>query len=153
MYREEFPSCPACEGKLDPAGARLVCGSCGGVFVPQSQLADMFAEMSPDDARPFSERLLPREDADLARTCPKCSVPMNKAWLEQVAVDICSEHGVWFDANELAWVLETDGVAWANRNPSYRDQRERDRPPARAGVPEAPGLRRTFWQKFFGLYY
>lgn len=145
MFREDFPSCPACEHKLDPVGPRLRCGGCEGVLVPYAQLTELFSQMTPDDDRTANERVRPRSTTTPPRACPRCKQPMAAATLEQIEVDACTEHGVWFDINELGWVLEM-------QTPERSTSGERGRPPPlkRAGLPEPPPRVKTWWQKFFG---
>jgi Zn-finger nucleic acid-binding protein len=142
VLRDDFPDCPACDGKLEPAAARLRCGACDGVLIPIDQLVDMLHVTAPDDARPLAERLTSREGA--RRACPRCRSAMQPAALEDIPLDWCAEHGVWFDAHELAWVLELDSLAYGRRHHRPHNGRGgQPAPPDRVGIPAPP--RRRGW--------
>jgi Zn-finger nucleic acid-binding protein len=150
MLRDEFPTCPSCTYKLDPVGPRLRCGGCEGLFVPHGHLAEMFELAAPDTMLPPAVRPARRAEQ---RPCPRCKVPMAPSTLEGIEVDACDDHGVWFDFNELAWVLEMIGLDYSQRNPSaaHTGRGGKPHPPSRAGLPVPPPLRRSWWQKFFGI--
>ncbi len=47
-----------------------------------------------------------REQVEVsARHCPQCQTPMRLMLLDDVEVDSCRQHGVWFDVSELQRVL------------------------------------------------
>ena len=43
---------------------------------------------------------------DRVRTCPECATSMQHVKLGTVQLDRCEQHGVWFDAHELAALLK-----------------------------------------------
>ena len=46
---------------------------------------------------------------DIAIHCPKCDGTLMEADYEKIKIDVCNKcHGVWFDAGELAQVIEKD---------------------------------------------
>ena len=104
--------CPSCgDATLREHAARLLCDRCGGIMMALE-----------DVDRAILERAGSRPDiaflGELAgkRTCPRCSQPMTtlrvKVTLHGRAItpgpelDRCADHGVWFDGNELAEVLD-----------------------------------------------
>jgi Zn-finger nucleic acid-binding protein len=107
--------CPRCKCLLDPVeleGTPLdECGSCGGVFV-EGWVLDRIVEAR--ELRLSLALSLPVREVVLERVvrylpCPKCAVQMNRKIFGRssgVVVDVCKQHGMWFDAGELAAVLE-----------------------------------------------
>jgi Zn-finger nucleic acid-binding protein len=126
------------------------------VFVPPKHLDEMFEATSPDESHPVAERLAPRPATPDAkpRHCPHCASVMAPALLMRIEVEHCAQHGVWFDMDELAWVLEMDGLEFSRRVPSYHDGRggrgAKPPPLRRAGMSEPPPLKKSWWQKFLG---
>ncbi len=107
--------CPRCRDVLideEYAGTPLdECAACGGVFV-EGWVLDRLVEAR--DARvsltiSLPVRPIPREREVRYLRCPQCAVQMNRKIYGRssgVVVDVCKRHGVWFDAGELAAVLE-----------------------------------------------
>ncbi|MFT3764583.1 MAG: zf-TFIIB domain-containing protein [Minicystis sp.] len=117
--------CPGCTGPLhafrSERGVLHDCGTCNGQLVEHALLVDMIAHRqargaarpstgSPAAARAVAVRYVP---------CPVCGALMNRRNFGRasgVIVDICKEHGTWFDAGELPRVLlfaEAAGAAKA----------------------------------------
>lgn len=104
--------CPHCRKKLVGVVAKGVeldgCGGCGGIWVnngsARSVLANpeaVFAELAQragDNARNRSVRA--KNPA-----CPVCTAVLDNVKTHGIAVDVCSEHGTWFDAFELSQLL------------------------------------------------
>jgi Zn-finger nucleic acid-binding protein len=111
-------ACPRCSGALEPVrlGENRLreCAGCGGLWVDNrtflaichdhERVAPLLA------ARPHPG---PGTDAGLLRVeyarCPVCRGLMNRlnfARVSGVVVDVCREHGTWFDAGELQRVVE-----------------------------------------------
>jgi Zn-finger nucleic acid-binding protein len=71
----------------------------------------------------FLTRLLrvttPAADVDLAPAidCPVCNQALRREMLDDLALDVCAEHGMWFDKWELSEVLHAD----MNPEPRSRD--------------------------------
>lgn len=119
--------CPACgDGRplrsraLDGAGVAVAeCGICGGFWV-EREVFEVLArrarekslpELGPAGERPSGPAAPPR--GSLYRPCPSCRRLMNrKNWGRKsgIIVDVCREHGAWFDLDELerllAWIRE-----------------------------------------------
>src|SRR5205809_453798 len=115
-YRNDpRPLCPRCEGQLDAEQHEGMpfeaCRQCGGVFIPPETLNRVSAAKDtplslcaaiPD--RPFV-----RETAVRYLACPTCTKVMNRrvfARVSGVIIDVCREHGAWFDAGELQAVID-----------------------------------------------
>jgi Zn-finger nucleic acid-binding protein len=93
--------CPGCGKALTEAGFTDRCPSCDGAWVHEDALVGMLQERTSTLVfLPWMPR-----PKDLERKCAVCSKPMQMVNLGSVALDRCAEHGVWFDAHELATLL------------------------------------------------
>jgi Zn-finger nucleic acid-binding protein len=116
--------CPAC-GKGSCLGHRqigevalLECQRCGGFWVGRNVFEHLVEEashgVSSEDVRlqsrqPSAATLDSGQPGNaLYRQCPVCGELMNRyhyAHRSGVIIDSCRDHGVWFDADELANIL------------------------------------------------
>ena len=116
-YREspEPPPCPACGAGLRDFRGRLCCDACGGMLVELDDLtAAINDHLQQQTGAPSTLRFVDVEAGN--RTCPRCNAPMTTCHLVvdvntkhpkmRPTLDRCATHGVWFDANDLAEVLE-----------------------------------------------
>ncbi len=119
--------CPRCRTPLEASGAGAwdraappelgrgedlrvrECPRCGGMFVPPDALLEIlcYAEL----AGPFPEGAR-RPAVGLGEVtyvpCPRCHTSMNRVnfgKLSGVIVDVCRDHGTWFDGGELTRVI------------------------------------------------
>jgi Zn-finger nucleic acid-binding protein len=93
--------CPGCGEALDTAGFTDRCPACEGAWVNEDALVGMLQERTSTLVfLPWQPRAKDNE-----RTCAQCRKPMQHANLGTVLLDRCPEHGVWFDADELAALL------------------------------------------------
>jgi Zn-finger nucleic acid-binding protein len=119
----ELP-CPACGGdrKLvrrqlgDTDAALFDCEACGGIWV-EKQVFDVLADRARTDTLPdLSLRPAAGKPAvapapaqgAFYRSCAQCGARMNRRnWGQKsgVIVDVCHNHGVWFDLDELDRLL------------------------------------------------
>lgn len=110
-------SCPRCPTAMQ---SRVIsdfsieeCPTCEGVFLDGNALAALVAEPERGDAllaalprRPHS--VLPR-DGKLYVKCPTCSTIMNRkqfATAAGIVIDVCRDHGTFFDAGELCAIVD-----------------------------------------------
>jgi len=120
-YRDVPPSsvalgrCPRCGPELeqvDYADTQLdECPRCTGVFVEAWILDRLVAARAARIALGVSLPVRPRHRETQVRylRCPRCSTQMNRTVFGRssgVVVDVCKTDGIWFDAGELAAVLE-----------------------------------------------
>ena len=113
--------CPACRKPLSQleVGSVLLeeCAVCRGSWVD----ADTFEQLCEDrqDQAAISGRaaVVPPAAPPPSRRsyipCPECKklmLPMNFAKRSGVVIDVCREHGVWFDTEELCQVLRFIGA-------------------------------------------
>jgi Zn-finger nucleic acid-binding protein len=85
----------------------LACDACGGVWTDAPtarhivtlvdreivRLASAVAELAGDGPTP-----LPSPDA---RRCPICARPLAPVKAARVTIDVCPDHGTWFDRDEV----------------------------------------------------
>jgi Zn-finger nucleic acid-binding protein len=106
-------SCPTCRrpfsGFTGGAGKLSECTACGGQFVEHALLKELLERR--EVLRGVVEN--PRRSNLLGQTvrylpCPACGSVMNRKNFGEssgIVVDVCTAHGVWFDAGELPRVL------------------------------------------------
>lgn len=136
-------ACPRCFiglelSREENGGEFLYCIGCHGCFVPSGDwgvLVDDAAHKTDDAPLAGAElKVLPPEQglshgALHERVgCPVCRTDMERANLPQSneTVDICSIHGIWFDAAELSAVLrESASAPGDSEAPTDRKGRQR----------------------------
>lgn len=93
--------CPSCGEPLDTAGRTDRCKKCDGAWIGEDALVGMLQERTSTLVfLPWQPR-----EKDNERTCAACGKPMQWVNLGSVKLDRCPDHGVWFDADELAALL------------------------------------------------
>ncbi|MCC7540612.1 MAG: zf-TFIIB domain-containing protein [Deltaproteobacteria bacterium] len=137
-------ACPRCASKLvDVRGDSLSleeCPKCGGVFVDHDTIARLATDPGRrGDARAGAGVTLERTSIEPGLEtvryvrCPMCEKLMNRKNYGEVSgviVDVCRDHGVWFDAGELTRVvefIEKGGLEKARRVRNERDDDARRR--------------------------
>lgn len=110
-------ACPQCEGRRlysrrldDAAVTALECRVCAGFWVGVSAFHDL---LDSEAKRPTGVTAVHRaaepERGQRYRKCPHCAGLMVRRNLgggqSGVVIDVCGEHGLWFDADELARAL------------------------------------------------
>lgn len=145
--------CPACriafEQYAGDSGSLFDCTRCGAQFVEHALLKSLFERQAVYtlQSRRNAERVSSREPV-VYRPCPFCHTIMNRKNFGRssgVVVDICSRHGVWFDAGELPRVIDfvrSGGLVRAEQ--AERVERQASRRAARAAdlTPDS----RTFFE-------
>jgi Zn-finger nucleic acid-binding protein len=95
------------------------CGSCHGVWVSRESIDRMVAShaddslllaLAPGIAATRAARAVGVGDTNVRyRPCPECSTIMNRvnyARISGIIVDVCRDHGTWFDVHELPALLD-----------------------------------------------
>jgi Zn-finger nucleic acid-binding protein len=101
-YKNQTLACPSClDQPLGFQADRWTCAVCTGTFVQ----ADAVVAMMMDIRGSYWE-LPPIAVKTGSRQCPVCRTALAVGELEGVTVDRCAEHGIWFDAGELAASLK-----------------------------------------------
>ncbi len=110
--------CPLCEQRLVTATVLDVslsgCGGCGGIWIDNQSAQKIvaspdavFADLAMRAARHAKHSLFPGGRAPGRRKCPTCEVTLDKITSHQVELDVCSQHGTWFDAGELKRLVQS----------------------------------------------
>lgn len=125
-------ACPRCGGSLSARRYQELdvdeCDACGGFMVsPRTIDRIVTARDAATGLRlALPSRPLNREASVRYIRCPECQKSMNRqafGRISGVVVDVCKEHGVWFDPGELGEVLafvERGGLTRARE----REERE-----------------------------
>lgn len=100
--------CPSCGDALAGAGI-LACGRCEGAFFTERALAHLLDEAVADVGAPHGEHVRvsspPVLHAEVRYlSCPMCGERMNRTIFAKksgIVVDVCPNHGTWFDAGEV----------------------------------------------------
>lgn len=90
------------------------CPSCEGIWADTASLQQICVDREQQSAVLGVARTLPTEANNLELNvryvpCPACSKLMNRvafARCSHVVVDVCKEHGTWFDKDELRRIVE-----------------------------------------------
>ncbi len=110
-YRDGELACPACRDvRVRPYRGRHVCDRCGGIQLPLADLGEALADLTGVDAA-----LAFVDEQPGTRRCPQCKALMTTCHVivtiaddvmkTKPTLDRCADHGVWFDADELAAVF------------------------------------------------
>ena len=109
------PRCPACGAALEGVVAYPLvvstCRPCGGIWLSNETATRALRWHNPNLLRTALElatkATAPSRDGQVKRLCATCRAPMlaTPMWDERVLIDICAEHGTFFDPGELEKVL------------------------------------------------
>jgi Zn-finger nucleic acid-binding protein len=106
-------SCPRCDSPLFEGRASdvvlLGCGECAGIWLDnesaQLALKSMDRRITELSQRASSHaHAAPAKDARIH--CPACKKSMPRVSRSGVDLDVCIEHGTWFDRGELVQIIE-----------------------------------------------
>lgn len=110
-------SCPRCTGRFTPVRVGdvelLECGDCGGAWMHPGPFERVCAEREAQAevlSRSLAESRPATREAEKVRylPCPECQKPMNRvnfARYSGVIMDVCKEHGTFFDRDELRRIV------------------------------------------------
>ena len=103
-FRDELAECPRCGKPLDPGADRVNCENCRGVLIADKHVLQVVIDTinQPLDALPLDDRTAREPNL----ICPACRNPMAPHSLYGIAVDRCETHGLWFDGDELAQMMQ-----------------------------------------------
>lgn len=137
-------NCPRCRTPLNvqQAGNLVMncCYQCGGLFLDGVASKRVVAAVDPNaiaTANQVSQGARGAVATDAVAPCPGCEKALERMPIPaaNVTVDVCREHGVWFDRDELQRVVQAVGPA--------SQQAPAAPPPAPAPLPQqqlAPGM-------------
>jgi len=92
--------CSACGAPLTVTSVWLQCTSCRGIFIGFDRLREL-VEMLEVANVPTSFPRLETTPTLLPRLCPNCGFAMQQHEFFRQSVDVCLDHGIWFDVPEL----------------------------------------------------
>lgn len=114
------------------------CPRCGGMFVPRDALAEILCNAEASGALPAGPAKWSGETGDVRYVpCPQCHASMNRVNFGKVSgviVDVCRQHGTWFDAGELTRVVAFASSGGLTRT---REREKEEKQAARALAQEA----------------
>jgi Zn-finger nucleic acid-binding protein len=108
-------TCPQCKDPLVTITheeiSALACRGCGGAWIATDTMDRVTYALDPssievgDEAAGLARMAFPPHAA--SPPCPVCHAPMSTLTLggTHVEVDVCKEHGTWFDRGELQTVI------------------------------------------------
>lgn len=111
-------SCPGCKCKLfhtSVGDAHLdQCHACGGVWVAQTEFEKIAGDREErGEVLGTLPMVAPKQEIKLEevhyRPCPSCGKLMNRTnygHTSGVVLDLCKDHGLWFDRDKLRRVLQ-----------------------------------------------
>ena len=168
----EGPPCPACGGDhrlvsrslgTEERTAISECLRCGGLWVEREVFEALAArarqgkvpDLGPEPAAPpgAEDPTVPHSTpaataAPLYRPCVICGALMNRRNYERksgVILDICRDHGVWFDLDELSRLLRWIHSGGADRAAALTAQEERSAARTAHLFPPAWEAEETAW--------
>lgn len=138
----ELP-CPKCEielGKISVGKAILCeCSKCEGLWLDTLSFQEICTDRE-QQAAVFGTTIVlppaPLPDKVRYVKCPQCRELMqrvNFASCSGVVIDVCREHGSWFDAKELQRIIQfirAGGMDHAREKQIHELEKARQRPPA-----------------------
>lgn len=128
--------CPRCAGRLVERSYAdlevLDCAGCAGLFVDLEAMHRLKSPEGRELRLALPKRVRVAESEVRYLPCPSCGTTMNRTVfgrMSGVIVDVCPDHGVWFDAGEINAVIdfiESGGVERAERK-AREDRAEENR--------------------------
>ncbi|MFO0617775.1 MAG: zf-TFIIB domain-containing protein [Polyangiaceae bacterium] len=106
--------CPHCRRRLATVRVKDVelngCGACGGIWVDNASAQNLVKApdaVFEDLATRCAAGARNRSKRAAAPVCARCRVPLDPAKNGQLELDVCTLHGTWFDAFELAGLIRS----------------------------------------------
>ncbi len=110
-YRDPDRPCPACDQPLRLYQTRLVCDACHGIMCTLEDLAAAIYDLTS-----LTPQFAWKHEQPGLRTCPQCHAVMTRCKIiieldgarehPKPLLERCPTHGVWFDHDQLAMVIE-----------------------------------------------
>ncbi len=86
------------------------CGGCGGIWIDNAGARHVVAHPEPIFGE-LANRCAANAKGQFRRAdrpqCPVCPAVLDQVMTHNIQLDICPDHGTWFDANELFLLVET----------------------------------------------
>jgi len=86
----------------------LGCGVCGGIWLDNDaaqKVTHHYSDHVVRMAERASQSAQRKPDVRSAAKCAQCRTEMDRRTFGMVSVDVCGEHGTWFDAGELSTLV------------------------------------------------
>ena len=106
--------CPHCRSRLVTVRAGVVdlsgCGRCGGIWVGNDSARTLISSpqrVVVELANRASSNARGGVPKSATPTCPVCTACLDPAKAHGIEIDICPEHGTWFDTYELQAFVRT----------------------------------------------
>jgi Zn-finger nucleic acid-binding protein len=144
--------CPGCKSPLVTTSVGGVsldqCHTCGGLWVGQHNFEELAADRAERGeilgALPGAgPRVAVPLEAVHYRPCPQCGQLMNRTnygRISGVVLDVCKDHGLWFDKDKLRQVLAFIDGGGLEKSRAQQVQLDTERVrQAATGAPMAPG--------------
>ncbi len=107
--------CPRCSGTFSQEVYETVlidrCNSCQGIWLDTDELGKILQFEEKKFTPQFVRKAIresfagvPEKEVQSVELCPKCGKamnPLNFSYSSGVIIDVCKEHGTWFDKDEL----------------------------------------------------
>jgi Zn-finger nucleic acid-binding protein len=106
-------ACPRCSRQLHVAQVSGVtlhgCGACGGLWLDNASTTQVLARINPQvvSLAQLAAKNAPQQaDLQAPVRCPACNKELRRVsgGAPSLLIDICEEHGTWFDRDELQQV-------------------------------------------------
>ena len=132
--------CPRCQVNMEALTLGKThlreCPKCQGIWADTGSLQQIYADKEQQAAVLGTAAPLPQQAPGFETSfryvpCPVCQKLMNRvnfAHCSHVIVDVCREHGTWFDKDELRRIVEFirgGGLEQARADEIYQLERER----------------------------
>jgi len=128
--------CPRCDSKLFGANTGAItihgCGMCGGIWLDNAASKRVVERMEPvaldlaDCASSRAQHTVDKTETGIP--CAVCGQAMQRTRVAEatVDVDICPEHGTWFDCDEMQRVMRSFDRARWSRSRGERPEQDID---------------------------
>jgi len=102
----------------------LGCGTRGGIWLDNDaaqRVTQHFSERVIQLANAATQSAQRRPDVRAVAKCGACRTEMKRRTFGEISIDYCEAHGTWFDAGELAAMLEPMRPVPQYPQPVYQD--------------------------------
>jgi len=105
--------CPHCRKRLVSVIAKGVelagCGGCGGIWIDNASARAVLGApeaIFSDLARRAGSNARNRSARGTNPSCPVCTAVLDRVITKGIELDVCGDHGTWFDPFELAVLVD-----------------------------------------------
>lgn len=105
--------CPHCRKRLVSVVAKGVelagCGGCGGIWIDNASARQVLSApdaVFADLARRAAGNARSRAPRGVSPSCPVCTAVLDRVITQGIELDVCGDHGTWFDPFELSVLVD-----------------------------------------------